>query len=862
MSSYLVAALGRSFHPSANAEPRRQRGRALNSLLAALLMTLGSQALAGPQASHAASPSLSRADLQRQALLPNDPGNARQGEHAAKLGLHPAQLPPRRTDDKIQYKQRLGDAPIDLVLSDRPAWARQALQVQSSHRKTDSALQGRQSTTAGAACSGQDFVGKSGAALISFIDAADLRNCMYQLYYGSAADYRTVFSDANIINVSKALKARAAQYPGNDSNKAMNLLSYLRTAGYWSYMSTYGDAANGIPAGSRSMMNAALSALMQLSASPRFMDPTEDNAYFVSEFFKTVSSGFAKSYAPVAKRWLNQVQPATTQIGYWTNDAILGAMNVLYYGEYQADYRATQGSDISYAQTLSDFLSRNASLAGGNQSYHLANAMGEMIRFVQYPALRDRVRSLGLAQIANFPVTQDKTIEVWMRAAAMVDQYDAEQCSAYGTCNGYETIAQLKLPIRYACGTDYTIRAQAMTPSQLEATCASISAQAGYFHTLMGTQAEQPVPDDLNSSLEVVVFDNYDQYNRFSGYLFGNNTNNGGMYLEGDPAVPGNQARFLAYRADWLADFEIWNLNHEFTHYLDGRYNLRGAFWDYPLELGVGGIANSAVWWIEGLAEYVAYSYRRAYYADATSRAQTAPEALSTVLKNTYSSGQTRVYNWGYLAVRYLLERQPEKDRSFLPLMRAGDYAGYSQQLSAIGNSLDGDFSQWLSECVGGGQIDSPRCQSLRSGTLPLQTPAALGECKLGAASRLANGCAKTLVPGGTMQFYISASSWPQTIFTLSEVSGSADIYARASGWASPSSFDVMASSKGEKVSVQLPTSPGGWSYVTVVPRSGFAGATLRGMFSELPFLADGARPSRQSETAAAEVALSESAAP
>ncbi|MEJ6005361.1 collagenase [Paucibacter sp. AS339] len=820
----------------------------------ALMAALSGQAQAKPTGQLDTEQALLRTELQRQAQLPNEPGNVRHGQHAAKVGLHPAQLPPRRTDDPVHYKQRLGEAQAEVPINERPAWARAALQVQNPGLSI-SALNSLKTATAGASCSGQDFVGKSGAALINFIDAADLRNCMYQLYYGSAADYRTVFSDANIINVSKALKTRAAQYPGNDSNKAMNLLSYLRTAGYWSYMSTYGDPSNGIPAGSRSMMNAALSALLQLSASPRFMDQTEDNAYFVSEFFKTVPAGWAKSYAPVAQRWLNQVQPATTKIGYWTNDAILGAMNVLYYGEYQADYRAWAGSKLDYAQTLNGFLTRNQSLAGSNEGYHLANAMGEMIRFVQYPALREQVRSLGVSQLASFPVSQDSTIEVWMRAAAMVDQYDAEQCSIYGTCNGYDTIAQLKLPIRYACGTQYVIRAQAMTPAQLDSTCGSISQQTGYFHTLMGTQAEQPVPDDHNSRLEVVVFNNYDQYNRFSGYLFGNNTNNGGMYLEGDPADPANQARFLAYRADWLSDFEIWNLNHEFTHYLDGRYNLRGAFWDYPLELGAGGIANSAVWWIEGLAEYVSYSYRRAYYADATSRAQTAPEALSMVLKNTYSSGQTRVYNWGYLAVRYMLERQPEMDRSFLPLMRDGDYAAYSQQISQIGNSLDADFSQWLSECVGGGKIDSPRCQSLRPGTLPLLTPVALGECKLGAASRLANGCAKTLVPGALMQFYISASSWPQTIFTLSQVSGNADIYARASGWASPSSYDVMASSHGDKVSIQLPTGPGGWSYVTVLPRSGFASATLRGMFSDLPFPAGSARLSRKSASHEAELA-------
>ena len=45
------------------------------------------------------------------------------------------------------------------------------------------------------------------------------------------------------------------------------------------------------------------------------------------------------------------------------------------------------------------------------------------------------------------------------------------------------------------------------------------------------------------------------------------NTDNGGMYLEGSPNVAGNQARFVAYEAEWKQpDFHVWNLQHEYVH--------------------------------------------------------------------------------------------------------------------------------------------------------------------------------------------------------------------------------------------------------------------------------------------------------
>ncbi len=777
-----------------------------------LALAMGLGALSSSQAADTAS---LRAAQSQQALS-SLPGEPLQGEHVARKGLHPSQLPLRNADSLVPPLQREAAVKPESSLARRRALAARSL------------------ASGTAVCTGADFVGKSGSTLLSFIDNASLRDCMYKLYSGSVSQYRTVFSDANIITVADELKRRSLGYTGDDSNKSMNLLSFLRTAGYWNFMSVRGDSYNGIPAGSAAMLNSARGALTQLMSSAAFMKPTEDNAYFVSEVFKTASSGFAAAMAPTAKRWIDQTQPSTFATGYWTNEAILAAMNVLFYGDGQDDFGAAVANDASYARSLDAFLTRNRSQAGTSYGYHLANAMGEMLRFLRYPALTSTVRSLGVNQTAGYKASDDATIDVWMRAASMVDQYDSANCSSYGTCNAYDTVARIKLPIRYACGTQYVIRAQAMSSQQLADTCTSITNQTGYFHGLFGTNASQPVANDNNGTLELVVFDSYAQYSRFSGFLFGNDTNNGGIYLEGDPSQPGNQARFLAHRADWLSNFEIWNLNHEFTHYLDGRYNLWGGFGSYPLELN-GKVKNSSVWWIEGVAEYVSYSYRRTYYPDATSRAQTAPMALSEVMRNTYSSGQTRVYNWGYLAVRYMLERQPSQDQAFLPLMRKGDYAGYSNRIDAIGTSLDADFKSWLTQCIGNGDLANANCTSRRANTLPLLNADVIGACKLSSTSVLANGCTRALSGTGPFSFSMNAKSWDQAIFRLSELKGGADIYAKATGWPSTTDYDVKAGGSNADLRLPLPTGGAGYVYVMVVPRGDFVSATLRGMFSDLP---------------------------
>ncbi|NJL28709.1 MAG: hypothetical protein HC897_12870 [Thermoanaerobaculia bacterium] len=73
--------------------------------------------------------------------------------------------------------------------------------------------------------------------------------------------------------------------------------------------------------------------------------------------------------------------------------------------------------------------------------------------------------------------------------------------------------------------------------------CSIVGGEEGYFHAVSQTGGT-PVPDDFNVRLEMVIFHSSDDYETYSGEIFGNYTNNGGVYLEGNPADPANQARF------------------------------------------------------------------------------------------------------------------------------------------------------------------------------------------------------------------------------------------------------------------------------------------------------------------------------
>nr|WP_329427474.1 collagenase [Streptomyces sp. NBC_01268] len=248
------------------------------------------------------------------------------------------------------------------------------------------------------------------------------------------------------------------------------------------------------------------------------------------------------------------------------------------------------------------------------------------------------------------------------------------------------------LPVVHDCSPSLRIRAQEMTTAQLAATCASLADQDAFFHGVVKDAG--PVANDSNTTLEVDVFDSSADYKAYAGKIYGIDTNNGGMYLEGDPAKKNNQPRFICYeRTDVSPGWQIWNLNHEYTHYLDGRYDLYGDFGASQ--------TTPTVWWGEGIAEYVSYSYRGIPYTKATAEAGNHTYSLRTLFDTTYDNTDVnRTYNWGYLSARYMVEEHPDDVATLLALYRTGNWTAARTFLTSL--DYENDWNAWLTAVAAG----------------------------------------------------------------------------------------------------------------------------------------------------------------
>lgn len=345
-------------------------------------------------------------------------------------------------------------------------------------------------------------------------------------------------------------------------------------------------------------------------------------------------------------------------------------------------------SDSSYIHRLSGFITNNEWAIGTDSEQLLGNAARELARLVKTEdaetkkVVVDTLDSL----LKRYPLG-GKSDRIWVGIAEMVDAYASDYLEQLGLSNSKSVLKQRIMTFSYDCRGPARILAQEMTEAQAITSCETLNLKEDDFHQTVNT-GYQPVADDHSDSVDVIVFKTKSDYSTYSSFLFDNTTNNGGQFLERDPSKQGNVPRFVAYQNGWDDDFSILNLEHEYVHYLDGRFNQYGDFHDTMRE-------GSIVWWLEGFAEYM---YYKESYNAALVLGKEKTHTLADVFSTNYSDGLNRVYRWGYLAVRFMIEKHPEDVTELLGYSRTGQYKEWVKLLERLGPAYNTEFHSWLDE--------------------------------------------------------------------------------------------------------------------------------------------------------------------
>ncbi|MDP5136258.1 collagenase [Rheinheimera baltica] len=545
-----------------------------------------------------------------------------------------------------------------------------------------------------------------GSELVDAVVSADLTSCLYGLY-NNALLGSAHFSDAKINTIVQAINSRMANFDGSNATGAAELeklVSYLR-AMHWveagsnrqfpsSYTTTLQQAFDQYFAGAHFVQfNGAVSRNFMLRYEMLILvnSSNTDSLRYLKRFSQAI-----KGYSATVSR------ADTWGVAYEEN----GMTQLLthYFNAVNAGGTELQQllqNEPEIISNLRDFvLTDGLWLVNHTRQYQWADAVTELGRMLKFGgSIAQSVRPAMQSILANYQFGGVGS-NGWVNAQGMVKLYDSANCSLYGDACDFD-LESTVLAGRHTCSDTLKVRFQLPVSNvNLQQICSNLTQQEQAFHQEFATNAANPVANDNNTDLEIVIFSSSTDYQNFAGTFFNINTDNGGMYLEGTPSDPENQARFIAYQATWLQpEFVVWNLEHEYVHYLDARFNQWGSFSDQPENL---------VWWGEGLAEYLSQGDSN---ANALGVAGDKTYQLSELFQTTYSNADTaRIYYWGYLATRFMFERQRQQiDTVLLPNMRAAKYVisdapcsfdwGWQSKDDAIANNWSWlyDDSAWSS---------------------------------------------------------------------------------------------------------------------------------------------------------------------
>ena len=678
------------------------------------------------------------------------------------------------------------------------------------------------------------FLGLNGDALVERIALSHPQN-VSPIYNISGADATQIYSEANMLAIANAINTRAPSYNGEDTTGLESLFYFFRGAFYVQYshpedISEYGPAV-------KETIKTALRTFFNNSSA---WIASEANGSVLKEALITVdSSGLGAEFNDITIRVLNTYN-ANWESSFNMNAAANSIFTTIFRAQWDEEMRTLYATDHTILTALNNFQSTKRHLIGSSADYVLANATRELSRLYHIPEMTAKVKVLVKGML-DTTSKNDETKAIWIGVASMADYYDRADCGYYDICGFAFTLEQETLTFNYKCSDSLKIRAQHMYNDQAAWICQVLGNQETNFHTILGS-GYQPVADDNNEALELVIFDSSNDYKTYAGQFFGIDTNNGGMYLEGAPINEKNQARFIAYEAEWMKpDFHVWNLQHEYVHYLDGRFDLYGGF-----QLGM---TVNTVWWSEGLGEYISQGDGNEY---AISIGKSQDVALSEIFKNDYNSGQTRIYRWGYLAVRFMFENHRSDVEQILSLTRTGQYPEYQTFMNNIGTSYDAEFNEWLVNGVVLGdsnivEIGPNDTDSTASGTAgnwagePVTISTDFSPCVVNnpanAHDKENNYVTTNQVvecinsTNGYASFVIKNEGSLATRFeiTTSGGWGNADILFRADNWPSAQENEGYANGDGNFDSVIVELNPSKyWHYITLDGEFGGVKLTIR----------------------------------
>ena len=578
----------------------------------------------------------------------------------------------------------------------------------------EAATNRRLTTTAAASCASfyQALPDATGYDLVALVRSADL-GCISELEWVDNAQLQhAVAREANVLGIAYALPDIVGAYDGSARARLMNLMRFLLVVEdihYWCIRngpSSGGTCTDDVWRSSRRWDTAPGSAVHRAVAdgvkaihmNPHFGDRNDEHGDTLIELTRLIREyGQSADHLEIVVRWLTRWNEHYRSDKF--KDVMDAMFDVLATGHRR---RERFGPAFGEHRELLDWLLGRAlesDLLSTDWQFIATRSAIEIGRFSLYPGTTNYVRVREAVGSIRRAYEDDETLRpVWLRIVAELDYNDAQNCGNYGTCDWYAGAgfnANFRSEVftrRLECRASYcpddrvTVHAHGLDDDQLALACERLDDVAARFHSLFDTNCE-PVAYDFNDHLDVYVFHDIRSCEDYSSAAFFRNADTcSGIYYEWDPADRSTRPYFVATEYEAWENppdprLSIWNLEHEYAHYLDGRYNSLG---------GYRGDLDSLHWWTEGIAEYLATLASPHLHPPPFESSYTLAEIL------LHSDSLRTRYRHRHLAVRFFMENYRDFVDVVVGHMRRGEYDAYRAFLEDEAGRYAAAWETWL----------------------------------------------------------------------------------------------------------------------------------------------------------------------
>jgi microbial collagenase len=550
-------------------------------------------------------------------------------------------------------------------------------------------------------CDSTDLVGKTSSDLIAYLKSSTSQCLSY--IWTPDNNVENAMTDANIQAIASEIVALEENFVGTNADGLMQLFLFIRVAYYHVF---YGQ----IPQLSSISDTSTEDAIDAIANNVHILDDNSEAGSITYQLVNTAdAANLAHKIIPLHSEILDTLAVASRLDDSYQAYAVWGTLLSIARQVDHPLYHSDNGMPDIVTSMSNLAQDSNNDLIQNNHEWVVVNAIWAFWRFpyTSNPSYySDGFLALIDAQNTHYVSTTTFTISFLQVVKVLDDYYDCTDPAVMYCVSDIKPILENQLfPNTYGFDDGSLVVRTPLLLSEIQTLYHASKEVISQFNRV--TETITPIDDDPNGALTMIIYGTKSDYVNYHNFLYGLNTNNGGIYIE-------QWGTFFTYqRTPQESSYTLEDLfRHEYVHYLAGRY-LIGGFWG---DSGSIYDDNRMIWFDEGFAEFLVWSTAsdgvraRATLVNMIDQDGSNRMTISEIVSATYSTGW-KFYRYGGLFFHYLYANDIGTLQELMKYAHESDISSFDTLVSNLTTdvAMEADFQAYLTHLIGiANSLDDP----------------------------------------------------------------------------------------------------------------------------------------------------------